>query len=431
MALSDEHGMAPVASRVRVTALSLLFLVSLFNYLDRYMFGVLLPAIKADLRLNDSELGFISGFAFTLFYAAMGIPIGRLADRHPRRLVIAGSLAVWSAMTALCGLAQGFFQLAAARIMIGVGESGATPPSHSLISDLFPARGRAGAISLFSLGSPFGIFLGFLAGGFLVQSLGWRPALFVFGLPGLILASVVLFALPEPPRGASDGLALTGGPGLPLGRVAAILSARKSFRHVSLGSGLFTVVWLGLITWLPSFFTRTFGLPIGRVGATLAWVLGGAQLIGLATGGVLGDVLAGRDGRWYLWLCTAGSLLPIPFYAIALLAAGPNMAFIAIFPAIMLGVLQSAPALAVVQGVAGVRMRAVAVATYLVIVNLIAGVGSPLIGLLSDWLRPSMGSTALGAAILIVALPFSLWSSWHFWLGARTVREDFAAAATG
>ena len=148
-------------------ALALLFMVSFFNYMDRYMLAVLLPAIKADLQLSDTEIGFITGLAFTLFYATMGIPIAKLADRYSRKNIIAVALSVWSVMIALCGLAQNFVQLAVARIMVGVGEAGASPPSHSLIADLFPVEKRARALSVYTLGAPVGILVGFLLGGWI------------------------------------------------------------------------------------------------------------------------------------------------------------------------------------------------------------------------------------------------------------------------
>jgi MFS family permease len=428
----DEGGIAVTpTTRVRVVGLSLLCLVSLFNYLDRYMLGILLPAIKADLQLTDAELGFISGIAFTIFYAVMGIPIGRLADRFSRRLVITGALALWSAMTATCGLAQNFLQLAVARVMVGVGEAGATPPSHSLISDLFPARSRATALSLYSMGSPFGILIGFMAGGFIVQSLGWRPALFAFGLPGLILATVIFFVLPEPPRGGVDGHALARTTPLPLREVLTTLLARRSFGHTILGSAFYALPWLGLMAWLPSYFTRRFDMPISEVGTKLAVVLGVSQLLGLAAGGLLSDRLAKRDARWYAWICAMASVTPVPFYALALLGPDPNTAFLALFPALFLGMFQGGPEFAVVQGAAGPRMRAVAVATYLVIVNLIGGTGSFMIGWLSDRLAPTLGYESLGSSILGVSVVFSFWSGWHFWRAGRSLPADFDSALRG
>ncbi|MEM9305413.1 MAG: MFS transporter, partial [Pseudomonadota bacterium] len=146
----------PVRRAVTVSMI-LLFGVSLFNYMDRYMLAVLLPAIKADLDLTDTQLGIISGFAFTLFYATLGIPIARLADRYSRRKIISVALAIWSAMTALCGLAQSFVQLTIARVLVGVGEAGASPPSHSLIADYYPVEQRTRAISIYTLGAPIGI----------------------------------------------------------------------------------------------------------------------------------------------------------------------------------------------------------------------------------------------------------------------------------
>ena len=172
-----------VTDQHRRRALVLLFLVSLFNYGDRNMLGVLLPSIKADLQLSDTELGFITGLAFSLFYALMGIPIARLADRTSRRGVIAFALAGWSIMTAVCGVAQNFVQLALARVLVGVGEAGATPPSHAIIADLFPKAKRAFALSIYALGSPMGVIIAYLGGAWLTQEYGWRLTLFAFGLP--------------------------------------------------------------------------------------------------------------------------------------------------------------------------------------------------------------------------------------------------------
>lgn len=243
----------------RVTMV-LLFLVSLCNYLDRYMLGVLLPDIKADLHLSDGELGFIGGTAFTIFYAVMGIPIGRLADKQSRRLVLVTALSLWSAMTALCGAAQNFIQLALARILVGVGEAGATPPAHSLIADLFPVRQRAGALAVYTLGSPIGILIGFSAAGLISASLGWRWALILLGLPGLLLAGAVFLFLTEPREGRPSTTA-TGDTHAPefasLRQVMGTLLRCATFRHTSLGTAFYTVLWMGLVAWLPSFFVRT------------------------------------------------------------------------------------------------------------------------------------------------------------------------------
>ena len=433
---------------IRVTALALLFLVSFFNYMDRYMLAVLLPAIKADLQLSDTEIGFITGLAFTLFYATMGIPIARLADRYSRKNIIAIALSVWSAMTAVCGLAQNFAQLAVARIMVGVGEAGASPPSHSLIADLFPVEKRARALSVYSLGAPVGILVGFMLGGWTTQLYGWRAALFTVGIPGILVALVVYRKLHEPERGASDGLAhkseapprhagldpaSSAANGLPqktemppFGFSLKTLMASPTFRHLSVGTGLYTVVWLGVVQWLPSFFTRSFGLEIGEVGTWLAIILSVSQIIGMLLGGWLADRLGAADLRWYVWVPSLAILVSTPMFALTFLTQNPTVAFLSLFLPFMIGVMQGPPSFAVAQGLADVRMRAMAAALLLLITNLIGGgIGPQAVGIMSDYLAAGYHQDSLRYALLAVSLVFGLWSSLHYFLAGKTIRREF------
>ena len=391
------------------------------------MLAILLPDIKNELGLSDSEIGFISGIAFSLFYALMGIPIARLADRYSRRVIVSTAMAVWSAMTAICGLAQSFWQLAIARIMVGVGEAGATPPSHSLISDLYPKDRRAFALAIYALGSPLGIFLGFLLGGWLTQEFGWRVALFSFGVPGLILAFVVFLKLPEPKRGAADSVAADGLT-IPLVAVLKTLFSRPTYIHNCVGSGLYTMVYLGLINWTPSYFERNHEMSIAAIGVWLAFVGGGAQLAGVLAGGWLADRLSARSLSWLMRLCGLAVFVAIPFYAAAVMAPTPELGFALLIVPFISSTLQAGPQHATTQGVSPVAMRATAAATYLLIVNLLGGVGTQLMGLLSDYLNKDYGDMALGWAIVIVATFFSLWSALHFALASRTLERDMARA---
>ena len=438
---------APINS-IRTTALALLFLVSFFNYMDRYMLAVLLPAIKADLQLSDTQIGFITGLAFTLFYATMGIPIARLADRYSRKNIIAIALTVWSAMTALCGLAQNFVQLAVARIMVGVGEAGASPPSHSLIADLFPVEKRARAISIYTLGAPVGILVGFMLGGWITQLYGWRAALFTVGIPGILVALVVYRKLHEPDRGASDGLAQNSeapprhagldpasGAANGLSQKTEIppfwfslktLMASPTFRHLSFATGLYTVLWLGVVQWLPSFFTRSFGLEIGEVGTWLAIILSVSQLIGMLLGGYLADRLGAADLRWYVWVPSLAILVSTPMFALTFLTQNPTVAFLSLFLPFMIGVMQGPPSFAVAQGLADVRMRAMAAALLLLITNLIGGgIGPQAVGIMSDYLADQFNLDSLRYSLLAVSLVFGLWSSLHYFLAGRTIRREF------
>ena len=412
-------------SSVRTTALALLFLVSFFNYMDRYMLAVLLPAIKADLQLSDTEIGFITGLAFTLFYVTMGIPIARLADRYNRKNIIAIALSFWSAMTALCGLAQNFVQLAVARVMVGVGEAGASPPSHSLIADLFPVEKRARALSVYSLGAPVGILVGFMLGGWITQLYGWRAALFTVGIPGILVALVVYRKLHEPERGAADGLAHRTEV-QPFWFSLKTLMASPTFRHLSVATGLYTVVWLGVVQWLPSFFTRSFGLGIGEVGTWLAIILSVSQIIGMLLGGWLADRLGAADLRWYVWVPSLAILVSTPMFALTFLTQNPTVAFLSLFLPFMIGVMQGPPSFAVAQGLADIRMRAMAAALLLLITNLIGGgIGPQAVGIMSDYLAPRFNADSLRYSLLTVSIIFGLWSSLHYFLAGKTIRREF------
>ncbi|MYH70707.1 MAG: MFS transporter [Gammaproteobacteria bacterium] len=414
-----------MTNSIRTTALALLFLVSFFNYMDRYMLAVLLPAIKADLQLSDTEIGFITGLAFTLFYATMGIPIARLADRYSRKNIIAIALTVWSAMTAVCGLAQNFVQLAVARVMVGVGEAGASPPSHSLIADLFPVEKRARAISVYALGAPVGILIGFMLGGWITQLYGWRAALFTVGIPGILVALVVYRKLQEPERGAADGLARKTEV-QPFWFSLKTLMSSPTFRHLSVGTGLYTVVWLGVVQWLPSYFTRSFGLEIGEVGTWLAIILSVSQIIGMLLGGWLADRLGAADLRWYVWVPSLAILVSTPMFALTFLTQNPTIAFLSLFLPFMIGVMQGPPSFAVAQGLADIRMRAMAAALLLLITNLIGGgIGPQAVGIMSDYLAAGYQQDSLRYALLAVSLVFGLWSSLHYFLAGKTIRREF------
>jgi predicted MFS family arabinose efflux permease len=403
--------------------LVVLFLVSFVNFLDRHMLGVLLPAIKVDLRLTDLQLGFMASTAFGLFYAVMGIPFGRLADRRSPRRVMAGAMAFWSAMTALCGAATSFGTLVVARVLVGVGEAGATPAANALIAGLVPPERRARALSVFALGLPAGLFVGLMGGGVLSELLGWRLTLLTFGLPGLMLAAVVLIALPEPASRAAE-------PPKPMKVVLWAIASAPGFRHVCLGSAFFTLAWQGMLTWLPSYFTRGYGFSTAEAGTKLALLMAGSQTIGLLAGGFGADLLGRRDSRWPLWICAGASLLPIPLYFLAFdLTASADQALLILFPAFAISLLQGAPALSSVHAMTPADARGVAVAAYLVVVNVIGGFGALLIGLLSDRLAGNGVPAPLADAMLWVAAPFSAWSALHFWFASR--REGVRPGRTG
>lgn len=409
----------------RKVTLGLLFGVAFFNYMDRYMLAVLLPAIKTDLGLSDTQIGFITGLAFTLFYATLGIPIARLADRRSRRVIVSVALMVWSAMTALCGLAANFAQLAIARVLVGVGEAGATPPAHSLLADVFPKAERARALSVMSLGAPVGILAGFLLGGWLATEYSWRAALFAVAVPGFVLGLGLMRWLPDPQRGGADGLAQEPET-VPFRETMRTLLGNATFRNVSIGTGLYTCVWLGVVQWLPSFYMRSFGLSLAEVSTWLAFILSGSQILGMLTGGYLADRLGRRDLRWYAWLPAVAIFCSLPMFVFALLANQGTLAMLAMFPPFMISVMQGPASFATIQGVSDIRMRATAAALMLLITNLIGGVlGTQAVGILSDLMAARFDADSLRYALLVVVLIFGAWSSFHYYRSARTIRTDF------
>jgi MFS family permease len=206
--------------------------VYIFNFVDRSILAILLEDIKLEFSLSDTQLGFLSGIAFALFYTIMGIPIARWADRGSRKTIISIAVFTWSLMTALTGFAQNFGMLLAARIGVGIGEAGCTPPAHSMISDYFPLSRRATMLSVYSLGIPIGAGIGYLAGGWLAQWFDWRTAFIVVGLPGVLLALIVQWTLKEPTRGAYDEIGSVTAASEPLSEVFRFMMSLRSFRHM-------------------------------------------------------------------------------------------------------------------------------------------------------------------------------------------------------
>jgi predicted MFS family arabinose efflux permease len=284
------------------------------------------------------------------------------------------------------------------------------------------------ALSIYAMGSPVGIFLGFLIGAWLAQTYGWRIALFSFGIPGLILAAVIYRYLKEPLRGAADGVTeRVHTPGL--ATTMRTLISRPTYVHNCIGSGLYTMVYVGLMTWTPSFFARNHDMSIAEIGTSLAFVAGGAQLVGVLAGGWLADRLAAQTLRWLMRLCAIAVALAIPFYVGAFLSSSAGLSLVLLVIPFICSSLQAGPQHATTQGVAPIAMRATAAAIYLLIVNLLAGLGPLLIGVASDYLQTDFGSMAIGWSIVAVASVFSVWSALHFFLASRTIVADMARSA--
>ena len=409
-------------------ALGLLTLVYTFNFVDRQLLAILQESIKAELSLSDSQLGLLTGFAFAVFYVTAGIPIARWADRGNRRNIVALALFIWSGMTAISGFVQNYLQLLLVRIGVGVGEAGGSPPSHSIISDIFPPQRRATAIGFYSMGVNFGILFGFLAGGWLNEFFGWRVAFLVVGLPGILLAAFLRFTLREPIRGIHDGETTQGDP-VPLADVLRLLRSRRSFLHMALGAGLNAFAGYAAVNWTASFFIRSYQMPTGELGTWLALILGIGGAISVFFGGLLADRLAPRDLRWYTWVPCIAGFIAVPFMAATYLVDGAYLALmVSIVPNLMFQTYLG-NTIATTHAIVGPRMRATASAFLFLIISIIGlGAGPWTTGLLSDYLAPSLGSESLRYAMLYLLPPVMAWSALHFWLAGGTLREDIAAA---
>lgn len=415
-------------------ALGLLLVVYISNFIDRQILTILAEAIRLDLGLSDTQIGFLGGLAFALFYTFAGIPIARWADRGTRRTIIAIGLFVWSGMTAVTGLARNFAELALARVGVGLGEAACSPPAHSLLSDYFPPERRGTAFAIYALGIPIGSAIGTFAGGWIKEFFDWRTAFYVVGLPGLFLALVVRFTLREPKRGGSEPgpkKPASGAPvpQQPLGEVLRYMGRLRSFRHMALAAALHAFYGYGSAQFHPVFLIRVHGFSEGELGTWLALIalLGGG--LGTFLGGWLGDRLAVRDMRWYMGLPGISTALAIPFAVAFYLWPDRYGALLFAVPAAILGPMYLGPTFAMSQGLARPAMRALVSAILLFVINLIGlGLGPLVVGVLSDALAPRYGVESVRYALLIVVAAGAAWSTVHYALAARTLRADLDVA---
>ena len=424
MSASSNESHTPPYTRY---VLGLLTAVYVVNYVDRNLLAILLQSIKEDLQLSDSELGLLSGTAFGIFYATLGVPIARLADLFSRKWVIVGSLTLWSAMTALCGSAVGFASLLVCRIGVGIGEAGGSPPSHSIISDLYSDEKRGTALGIFSLGVPIGILVGLMAGGWLDEELGWRAAFWVVGLPGLLLSLLVTFTLREPNRGTTEASTVSE-PIYSARDIVVYLWRLPSFRHTSIASALYAFVGYSVVNWAPSFLMRSYGMESGPIGTALSLIIGIGGGIGVYLGGSLSDRWALSDPRGRVYLPALAMLVSVPFSLLTYWVdtATASLALLAL-PS-LLGLMYQGPAFAVTQTLATPLMRSTAAALLLFVINIIGlACGPALTGFLSDALEPSLGQESLRYALMATSLILP-WSAYHFWAAGKTLAADIASA---
>ena len=419
----QEEQYSPAYSRY---VLGVLFFVYVFNFVDRQILSILIDPIKEELGASDTQMGFLTGFAFAIFYTGFGIPIARWADRGVRRSIIAIGLTVWSVMTALCGLAQNFVHLALARIGVGIGEAAGSPPAHSLISDYFPPERRAAALSIYSIGIPVGVMLGYLAGGWMVEFFNWRAAFFVVGIPGVVLAVIMRLTVREPPRGMSEAAGADTA-SYSLGEVVRFLKSLRSFVLLAVASGIASLTAYGFGAWVPPFLGRVHGMGSGEIGTWMGLETGIGGALGMVITGLVADRLAKRDARWYPWIGALTIAIYFPFMVAFLLLDRAVPAMLSYFVVLSLGAVYLGPAIAMTHALVTVRMRALASSVLLFVLNLIGmGLGPQMVGYLNDALAPRYGIESIRYSLLWVGMA-KLVALVLFLLAAKYVVQDLKA----
>jgi predicted MFS family arabinose efflux permease len=405
--------------------LLVLLLAYIFNFVDRQIIGILAVPIKAEFGVDDRTLSFL-GVVFGLFYATIAIPIAWLADRRARVPIIAGAIGLWSLFTAACGLAQNFGQLVLARMGVAFGEAGGIAPSYALISDFYPKSRRARALAFFSLGIPIGSALGIFFGGWLAQHLDWRSAFMIVGLAGLPIALLVWLAVPEPVRGGLDRTAAEAVPDAPrLAAVAATLMRKPSFWLLSFGAASGSILGYGLGFWLPSFFSRSFGLSPGEVGLYYGSIALVGGVAGTWLGGWLGDRLGPDRPGAYALIPAICFLITAPAFALGLFAPNLWVAWILFAVGQMTALAWLGPVLAAVQHIVAPSMRATTSASFLFINNLIGiAFGIYFLGWMSDRMKAAYGTDSLKYSILF-GLGFYLLSAAFYFVAAKRLKKDW------
>lgn len=414
-------------------ALVLLMIIYAANYVDRQALGLLAQDIKVDLDLSDTQLGLLTGIAFAVFYAVMGIPMARWADRGNRVTIIALTTGLWTLAVAACSFAANFVQLLLIRVGVAVGEAGAMPPANSLIPEYFSRVERPRAVAFYLLGNPISVVVGYFGAGWISELYGWRAAFLAMALPGLILAPLAWFTLREPRArklhaaavGAQRAAVNSAAPSLL--EVFRTLWALKSFRHLLFGFSIVYFFGMGIIQWQPAFFIRSHGVSTGELGTWFALIWGAGGIAGTYLGGELATRMAPNDEARQLKglgiMLSAYGLVSVCIY----LVPSKELALAILAIAAFGNNMNAGPLFAVIQTLVAERMRAQAFAIIFFFANLIGyGFGPLLTGVMSDALRAGFGEESLRYALIAIS-PGYCWASWHLWQASKSVAGDIDA----
>jgi predicted MFS family arabinose efflux permease len=400
--------------------LTLAYTVSI---IDRMILSVLFVPIKAEFGLSDASLGLLGGLAFALFYATLGIPIARLADSGNRKAIIVLSLFIFSIMTVLSGLASGLLMLVVLRILVGVGEAGVNPASHSIMADYYPPARLSSAMAILMAGNSLGTIVGLVAGGIISQHFGWRMAFVAAGVPGIILALLMIPFFREPPRGTfATAPVAAGTPSI--GETTRTLLARPAARYLTVALTLQATLSYGLAQWLPSFMVRSHGLDLAQAGSLLGLVVGPIGIAGTLLGGKLADRAAKTGLHRIPGLLALSSALAVPVLMLSFQMADLWTFMAVLMAGVFLANFYFGPGMALVQTLVQPRMRAVTAALILLSMNLFGlGLGPVVIGALSDRFELAWPGHGLGGALTVISL-IGLASGYYFWLCSKALRAE-------
>lgn len=413
------------------SAMTVLFVVALFNYVDRSLLSILQIPVQRELGLSDTQLGTLTGLAFALFYASAAVPLARLVDRGHRLRLLAVAIGLWSTMTALTGWAAGFFTLVLLRIGVALGEAASVPATHSLIADYYPPNRRGSAFALWALAAPLGIMIGIYAGGWLGTALGWRDAFLVIGLMGLLLVPILLL-LREPPRGRFDADREKMPEAQSLMEGIHILWGIRPFRLLVAATSLQGFCYSSLIAWLAPFYVRVHGLSLPEAAAAGSLIFGLGGGLGAFLGGALVDRLVRRDIRWFGRWPAVGCLACFPLVACQLLAASAAASIaIGIF-AMIAAALYIAPVNAAAQAMVGNSIRGLTSAVLLVVPTIFGGGLGPLLtGAVSDLLLGGGGGADSIRWALLAASAAAFLGALLFFALERQLGRDAASRPSG
>jgi len=405
-------------------ALITLTTVYTLSFMDRIIMGMLMQPIKEELLLSDTQLGFLTGIAFALFYAMLGIPIARWADRGNRVTIISTAMALWGGMVALCGMANSFLQMLLVRIGAAVGEAGCMPPAYSLIGDYFSVSERTRALSIFMAGIPISILISFLFAGWVNELYGWRAAFLVIGVPGLLMAILVKLTLHEP-RASGGKKAVSTQSQQPLYEVFISLWRQQSYRYLVIALTLVNFVGIGVGQWFATFFIRNHGMETGELGLWMGLIGGISGIVGAFVGGYLCDRYMANNARWQLQFISVAVALIFPLNLLMLFSPLKQLSLLYLIPINILILFFYGPVMSLLQQLVTDRVHAISVAITLLILNLIGmGMGPQVVGILSDLLTPTLGSAEALRMSMAIASLGALGAAHYFCVAGKTISLD-------